>query len=237
MVRLMFLLLCLLSFGCYPIPSCSPMLPVDPELIISANRKRAVRKPANWGTVWHPYSPLGTDGPTSENEDTTLGRFVDVSRASESQVTWNQEIASLRDVKKSCLFYFILPSIKTIESEREHNLSGKCFCFFTSFEIRCFTVVVILLALSHSIPIIGDRETNATICPILMQFATRTFYSQVHVQKNPSNMIIHTGFQMWFYFSCTNEQILSYKHLIFLRQYSVEWEYRIIWIHPRVGTM
>lgn len=64
-----------------------PMLPVDPELVISANRKRAVRKPANWGTVWHPYSPLGPDGSTFENEDTTLGRFVNVSHAAESQVT------------------------------------------------------------------------------------------------------------------------------------------------------
>lgn len=29
---------------------------VDPDLLNNANRKRAVRKPPHWGTVWHPYS-------------------------------------------------------------------------------------------------------------------------------------------------------------------------------------
>ncbi|CAH8560196.1 unnamed protein product [Schistosoma turkestanicum] len=28
---------------------------VDPDLLNNANRKRAVRKPPQWGTVWHPY--------------------------------------------------------------------------------------------------------------------------------------------------------------------------------------
>ncbi|TPP57074.1 Elongator complex protein 4 [Fasciola gigantica] len=68
-------------------PRPRQMLPVDTELVISANRKRAVRKPANWGTVWHPYPPLGQENPTSDKEDTTLGRFVSVSRIVESQAT------------------------------------------------------------------------------------------------------------------------------------------------------
>ncbi|VDP78147.1 unnamed protein product [Echinostoma caproni] len=64
----------------------SIMLPVDPELIVSANRKRAVRKPAHWGTVWHPYPPLGQDDSNLDDED-SLGRFVDVPRVLESQAT------------------------------------------------------------------------------------------------------------------------------------------------------
>ncbi|CAH8433004.1 unnamed protein product [Dicrocoelium dendriticum] len=59
---------------CQPRPR--PMIPVDPELIVGANRKRAVRKPLHWGSVWHPY----VDDPTANTpEDTTLGRFVSVT--------------------------------------------------------------------------------------------------------------------------------------------------------------
>ncbi|GAA33544.2 poly(A)-specific ribonuclease [Clonorchis sinensis] len=64
-------------------PRARPMLPVEPELVFSANRKRTVRKPAHWGSVWHPYSD-NPDDRTQFEQNTRLGRFVDVSPEEET---------------------------------------------------------------------------------------------------------------------------------------------------------
>ncbi|KAA3673778.1 PAB-dependent poly(A)-specific ribonuclease subunit 2 [Paragonimus westermani] len=58
---------------CQPYPR--PMLPVSPDLIVGANRKRTARKPPHWGPVWYPYSDDPSDVINRE-EDTRLGRFV-----------------------------------------------------------------------------------------------------------------------------------------------------------------
>ncbi|KAF5397236.1 hypothetical protein PHET_09572 [Paragonimus heterotremus] len=58
---------------CQPYPR--PMLPVSPDLIVGANRKRTARKPHHWGPVWYPYSDDPSDIINRE-EDTRLGRFV-----------------------------------------------------------------------------------------------------------------------------------------------------------------
>ncbi|KER20523.1 hypothetical protein T265_15301, partial [Opisthorchis viverrini] len=64
-------------------PRARPMLPVEPELVFSANRKRTVRKPAHWGSVWHPYSD-NPDDRTQFEQNTRLGRFVNVSPEEET---------------------------------------------------------------------------------------------------------------------------------------------------------
>ncbi|KAK4474425.1 hypothetical protein MN116_000705 [Schistosoma mekongi] len=55
---------------------------VDPDLLNNANKKRAVRKPPQWGTVWHPYSTEIThDGQLGGDYSSPLefGRFEHVA--------------------------------------------------------------------------------------------------------------------------------------------------------------
>ncbi|CAL8085272.1 unnamed protein product [Calicophoron daubneyi] len=84
-----------MSSSDWPEDLCRPhpqgMLPVDPELVVSANRKRTVRKPSHWGPVWHPYpaevEAEDENANTDNSDQYRLGRFVSVKKSAETTKT------------------------------------------------------------------------------------------------------------------------------------------------------